>query len=45
MKKIITAAVISVLSLSLLVLSGCNTVQGAGKDIVNTGKAIEKASR
>ena len=44
MKKLISTAVISVLSLSLFALSGCNTVKGAGKDISKTGKAIERAA-
>jgi predicted small secreted protein len=45
MNKLISVVVVSVLSVSLLVLSGCNTVKGAGRDISKTGKAIEKASR
>jgi predicted small secreted protein len=36
------------LSLSLLaamlLLSGCNTVEGAGKDVKATGQAVEKAA-
>lgn len=28
-----------------LVLSGCNTVQGVGKDIKKGGEAIEKAGK
>jgi len=37
-----------ILSLSLLaamvLLSGCNTVEGAGKDVKATGQAVEKAA-
>ena len=35
--------VLTVLTASWLV-AGCNTVHGAGKNIENTGKAIERAS-
>lgn len=41
MKKI--AALITVAS--LLVLSGCNTVQGMGQDVQKAGGAIERAAR
>ena len=42
MKKIISVVLISVFSLSFL--SACNTVKGAGRDIQNTGKAIERSA-
>lgn len=29
--------------LSLLALSGCNTIQGAGRDITRAGEALEDA--
>ena len=29
---------------SLALLAGCNTVEGAGKDVKATGKAIEKTA-
>lgn len=29
---------------SLAVLAGCNTVEGAGKDVKATGAAVEKAA-
>jgi predicted small secreted protein len=29
---------------TLLMLSGCNTVEGAGKDVKATGAAVEKAA-
>ncbi|AUW57467.1 entericidin EcnA/B family protein [Sphingobium sp. SCG-1] len=38
-KKIIAAMLLS----SALVLSACNTVEGAGKDVQSAGKAVEKA--
>ncbi len=39
-KKIIAAMLLS----SALVLSACNTVEGAGKDVQSAGKAVEKAA-
>ena len=38
-KKIIAAMLLS----SALVLSACNTVEGAGRDVQSAGKAVEKA--
>jgi predicted small secreted protein len=29
---------------AMLLLSGCNTVEGAGKDVKATGQAVEKAA-
>jgi entericidin B len=29
---------------TVLLLSGCNTVEGAGKDVKATGQAVEKAA-
>jgi entericidin B len=29
---------------AMLLLSGCNTVEGAGKDVKVTGQAVEKAA-
>jgi predicted small secreted protein len=29
---------------AILLLSGCNTVEGAGKDVKATGQAVEKAA-
>lgn len=45
MKKIltITLTVFSLLGLGLL--SGCNTIQGIGKDIKKTGEVIEGAGK
>lgn len=31
-------------SLSLFALAGCNTMEGAGKDVKATGAAVEKAA-
>lgn len=39
-KKIIAAMLLS----SALILSACNTVEGAGKDVQSAGKAVEKAA-
>lgn len=41
MKKIIFLALIL---FAFTVLSGCNTMQGLGKDIQGAGEAIEKAA-
>ena len=38
-KKIVAAMLLS----SALVLSACNTVEGAGRDVQSAGKAVEKA--
>ena len=40
-RKIVVAAVVS---LCLMILAGCNTIHGMGKDIESGGKTIEKAS-
>jgi predicted small secreted protein len=37
----VTALVVS----AVLVLTGCNTVQGVGKDIEKGGEAIQKATK
>ena len=29
---------------AMLLLSGCNTVEGSGKDVKATGQAVEKAA-
>ena len=39
MKKLI------VLMISLLVLAGCNTIQGVGKDVKKAGEVVENAAR
>ncbi len=31
-------------AIAMLVLSACNTVHGAGKDMTSAGKAVSKAS-
>ncbi len=36
---------LAALVLGLFVLAGCNTIQGAGKDIKRTGEKIEEAAR
>jgi predicted small secreted protein len=35
---------LSLLAAILMTLSGCNTVEGAGKDVKATGQAVEKAA-
>jgi predicted small secreted protein len=42
LKSLVSAALVSVAVLSL---SGCNTVQGMGRDIERGGQAIEKAAK
>jgi predicted small secreted protein len=39
-KKIVAAMLLS----SALVLSACNTVEGAGKDVQSAGKAVERTA-
>lgn len=34
-----------VLMLSILVLAGCNTIQGVGKDVKKAGEAVENAAK
>ena len=36
-------SMITISLLSLLVLSACNTVRGAGRDVESVGKTVEKA--
>ena len=36
---------VALLGISMLALSACNTVAGAGKDIQATGKAMENAAK
>lgn len=42
MKRI--QALVGILLMSLLVLSGCNTIRGAGEDIERGGEAVQDAS-
>jgi predicted small secreted protein len=44
MKKIISAAIFCVLCVSLGLVTGCNTVQGIGKDVSNGGKDLQRAA-
>ena len=39
--KAITAVIVTAFA---LLAAGCNTVQGAGKDVEATGRAVEKAA-
>ena len=44
-RKLIMKTITAFLAISLLaVLTGCNTVEGAGKDVKATGAAVEKAA-
>jgi predicted small secreted protein len=38
------ALLVILLGMSVLSLTACNTVAGAGKDVQATGRAVEKAS-
>ncbi|MCK7592225.1 entericidin A/B family lipoprotein [Pseudomarimonas salicorniae] len=42
MKRVLGSAL---LVLVILALAGCNTLQGAGKDIQKAGEAIERAAK
>ena len=45
MKRLLALALAATFALpSFALLSGCNTVEGAGKDIKAGGEAIEKAA-
>ena len=37
--------IIAVLALGVIVLAGCNTVEGMGKDIKKAGESIEKSAK
>ena len=39
------ALMIALVGLSVLSLSACNTVEGAGKDVKATGQAVENAAK
>lgn len=45
MKKILTTTLTILSLLGLGLLSGCNTIQGIGKDIKKTGEVIEGAGK
>lgn len=40
----VLALILFALTGATLLLGGCNTIAGAGKDVSNTGKAIEKSA-
>lgn len=44
MKTITKLILTSIVSLSFLLLIGCNTVSGFGKDVQKGGKALTKAA-
>ncbi len=44
MKKFVSALTL-ILSLSLLGITGCSTMEGLGKDIQKGGEAIEKTAK
>lgn len=37
-------AIATLLALMMTLIAGCNTVEGAGKDVAAGGKAIERAA-
>jgi len=39
------AILLALIGFSVLTLSACNTVQGAGKDVKATGQAVENAAQ
>ncbi len=39
------ALAIVLLGMSVITLSACNTVEGAGKDVKATGQAVENAAK
>lgn len=39
------ALAIALLGMSVITLSACNTVEGAGKDVKATGQAVENAAK
>ena len=43
MKRLLALAVISMFSLGML--SGCNTMAGAGKDVQKAGEKVEDAAK
>ncbi len=42
--KTLTMLIAVAAAVSLAALAGCNTVEGAGKDVKATGAAVEKAA-
>lgn len=42
LKKLTTALIL--ISISLMLLNGCNTVAGFGQDVKNTGQGIKNAA-
>ena len=44
MKKLITTALVCFLFTSIGIVSGCNTVQGIGKDVSKGGRDLERAA-
>jgi len=45
MKRMISLLLAASFALSLPMLSGCNTVQGAGKDVERGGEKIQKEAQ
>jgi predicted small secreted protein len=43
-RQIVKTVTAALLALMMIVVAGCNTVEGAGKDVSAGGKAIEKAA-
>lgn len=45
MRTVPTVWRVVLISVAMLMLAGCNTIQGAGKDIKRAGEKIEEAAR
>ena len=43
MKNLFIKGVISLVCFSVLILAGCSTVRGVGKDVKRSGQEIERA--
>ena len=44
MKRLISFAMLSLFSATVL-LAGCNTIEGAGKDVKSAGSAVEHTAK
>ncbi|NDH67351.1 MAG: entericidin A/B family lipoprotein [Gammaproteobacteria bacterium] len=44
MKKSFTASIVCALCVALTLLSGCNTVKGAGQDVKDVGNGVTRAA-
>jgi len=44
MKKIISIALIGIFTITIGLISGCNTVKGVGRDVSEGGRQIQRAA-